>query len=61
MKKLSIEHLQVESFPTAAVQEPARGTVRAQENGTEVYNCTADASCIRTCYAYTCIYTDLCE
>ncbi|HEX2078032.1 MAG TPA: pinensin family lanthipeptide [Longimicrobium sp.] len=45
MKKLNLEHLQVESFETMAPGERRAGTVRAHE-----HTCPGEYSCDPSCY-----------
>ncbi len=47
--KLSLEHLAVETFPTAHPKADARGTVHARED-----------SAYETWEAYSCVYAETC-
>jgi hypothetical protein len=65
MKKLTLEHLEVDSFPTASTAHAARGTVAAHEevdttvHCVESYDCpdSYGGTCWITCYN-TCPCTD---
>ena len=56
MKKLTLEHLTVDSFPTAATADDTRGTVAAHDEEIDTtlhcpdsYNGTCWISCWETC------------